>query len=182
MKYQTDSILGFSSKEKARVSTILLRRVASWAVSGAFVVGFALLFASTGLAQTKTCFISGVWTGSYAGTTVNKDGKTVLVSGDFAATIFQSGTATSSVFYVAGYSVGVPGSNINNKVSFGPVSVSNTVDTAGGAFGSHCVGVSGTFLVNRKRPISGGFSMQRQTLMPPRLHLKQTGVTLGVRG
>jgi len=130
------------------------------------------------------CKATGFWSGYYLGQTTDKDGNPKKVAGDFTATISQSGTTTSSVVYAAGFAVPVPGSNVKGKLSFGPVSVENTTDTASGSFVSKsCTTVLGSFLVERNRPISGQFRMSKPTQIPPKYYFKTpSSVVMGVRG
>lgn len=109
--------------------------------------------------EVNVCGLIGTYQGSYSGETTTHTGKPKHISGSLTIPFTQSGTSVSGV--ILGYNVA--GTNIDGAVTLEGVGTP-VPSGASGKLSSDCSSLSGSFYVNRRRRITGSFSVQ---LSPP---------------
>jgi len=106
------------------------------------------------------CSADGTWTGFYSGTdgssgtvSANFIQDATFIAGEVMATDDASGTTNSS---------SVTGTDINGALTFGPVTVGGTSDTADGSFSASCLTASGSFTISGTDTVVGSYTVGKQ--------------------
>jgi len=114
--------------------------------------------------EVTVCGLIGTYQGTYSGETFTRGGKPKPISGTIAVPFTQNGTSVSAD--IMGYTF--TGTNINGKVileAMVPCYASTRLCLAGinGKLSSDCSTFSGSFYADKRRALSGTFSVQLTT-------------------